>query len=210
VTAILIADDHAIVRRGLKQLLLDELPGATFGEAETAAETVASARSGSWDLVILDISMPGRSGLDVLKDIKAALPRLPVLVLSMYPEEQFAVRALRAGAAGYLTKDTAPEELVAAVRKVTRGGRYVSASLAERLASEVSGGTEKDPHELLSDREFQVFKLIASGLTPTAIAERLSLSVQTVSTYRTRLLEKMGMTSNAELTRYAHLRRLIE
>ncbi len=209
-TAILIADDHAIVRRGLIQLLTDGLPGARFGEAETAAEAVAAARAGDWDLLVLDISLPGRSGLDVLKDVKSARPKLPVLILSMHPEEQFAVRALRAGAAGYLTKETAPEELLAAVRKVLRGGRYVSASLAERLASEIGGESGKEPHEMLSDREFQVLRLIASGLTLTAIAEKLSISVQTVSTYRSRLLEKMGMATNADLTKYVHLHGLIE
>jgi DNA-binding NarL/FixJ family response regulator len=208
--SILVADDHAIVRRGLTQLLSDELEGARFGEAATATDAVQAVRSGEWDLVVLDISLPGRSGLDVLKEIKAARPKLPVLILSMYPEEQFAVRALRAGAAGYLTKQTAPEELVGAVRKVLRGGRYVSASLAERLANEIGGSPEKEPHETLSDREFQVLRLIASGLSLTAIADALTISVQTVSTYRTRLLEKMGMTTNADLSRYARLHGLIE
>lgn len=201
---ILIADDHAVVRHGLKRILGEELPGTVFGDAETSAEALATARDGDWDLVILDISLPGRSGLDVLKELKALKPKLPVLVLSMHPEEQFAVRALRSGAAGYLTKQGAPDELVAAVRKVLRGGRYVSASLAERLAGEIAGASDRAPHETLSDREFQVFRLIASGQTLTAIAEDLSLSVQTVSTYRTRLLEKMGLTTNADLTRYAH------
>jgi two-component system invasion response regulator UvrY len=210
VTAILVADDHAVVRRGLIQLLTDGLPHARFGEAGTAAEAVAAARAGEWDLLVLDISLPGRSGLDALKDVKSARPKLPVLILSMHPEEQFAVRALRAGAAGYLTKQTAPEELLAAVRKVLRGGRYVSASLAERLASEIGGEGGKEPHETLSDREFQVLRLIASGLTLTAIAAKLSISVQTVSTYRARLLEKMGMATNADLTKYAHLHGLIE
>jgi len=210
VTAILVADDHAIVRRGLIELLRDAFPGARFGEAESAPEAVAAGRGGEWDLVVLDISLPGRSGLDALKDLKAARPALPVLILSMHPEEQFAIRALRAGAAGYVTKQSAPEELVGAVRKVLRGGRYVSAALAERLAMEVGGRTEGAPHESLSDREYQVLRLIASGLTLTAIAEQLSLSVQTVSTYRTRLLEKMGMTTNAELASYARLHGLLE
>jgi DNA-binding NarL/FixJ family response regulator len=210
VTAILIADDHAVVRRGLVQLLSDELPGTRFGEADSAPAAVAAGRTGEWDLVILDISLPGRSGLDALKDLKAARPQLPVLILSMHPEEQFAIRALRAGAAGYVTKQSAPDELVAAVKKALRGGRYVSASLAERLAVEIGAKGAGAPHEALSDREFQVLRLIASGLTLTAIAEELSVSVQTVSTYRTRLLEKMGMSTNAELTRYANAHRLLE
>lgn len=209
-TAILIADDHAVVRRGLIELLTDALPGARFGECESAADTVVAARTGTWDLVVLDLSLPGRSGLDVLKDVKAARPKLPVLILSMYPERQFAVRALKAGAAGYLTKESPPEELVSAVRRVLRGGRYVSASLAERLASEIGGASDKESHERLSDREFQVLRLIASGLSLTAIGEKLSVSVQTVSTYRARLLEKMGMTTNAELTTYVQLHGLFE
>ena len=209
-TAILVADDHAIVRRGIMQLLSDELTNVRFGETETAVSTVMAARSEEWDLLILDISLPGRSGLDVLKDVKAARPRLPVLILSMYSEEQFAVRALRAGAAGYVAKHAVPEELVVAVRKVLGGGRYVSAELAEKLATELGGSGDREPHEALSDREFQVLRLIASGLSLTAIGERLSVSVQTVSTYRTRLLEKMGMTANVELTTYARLHGLID
>lgn len=209
-TAILVADDHAIVRRGLIQLLSDALTDLRFGEAETAAGTVLLARSEEWDLLILDISLPGRSGLDVLKDIKAARPKLPVLILSMYPEEQFAIRALRAGASGYVAKHSLPEELVGAVRKVLRGGRYVSPALAERLAAELGGAEGKAPHETLSDREFQVLQLVASGLSLTAIGERLSVSVQTVSTYRTRLLAKMGMATNVELTTYARQNGLVE
>ena len=209
-TAILVADDHAIVRRGLIQLLSDELKDVRFGEAETAAGAIVAARSEEWDLLILDISLPGRSGLDVLKDVKATRPRLPVLILSMYPEEQFALRALRAGAAGYVAKHAVPEELVVAVRKVLRGGRYVSAALAEKLAAEIGGSGEREPHETLSDREFQVLRLIASGLSLTAIGERLTVSVQTISTYRTRLLQKMGMTTNVELTTYARLHGLVD
>jgi DNA-binding NarL/FixJ family response regulator len=209
VTAILLADDHAIVRRGLVELLRDAFPSARFGEARSAPEAVAQGRTGEWDLVILDISLPGRSGIDALKDLKAARPTLPVLMLSMHPEEQFAIRALRAGAAGYLTKESAPDELVSAVKKILRGGRYVSASLAERLAAEIGSRSGAAPHESLSDREFEVLRGIASGLTLTAIGEKLSVSVQTVSTYRTRLLEKMGMTTNAELAEYVRLNGLI-
>ena len=203
--SILLADDHAIVRRGMKEVLQEALPDVRIVEAESAAETMDAARAGAFDLVILDVSLPGRSGLDVLKDIKAAHPKLPVLMLSMHPEEQFAVRALRAGAAGYVTKQSPPEEMLGAVRKALAGGRYVSASLAERLATEVGGDTKKEPHELLSDREFQVLMLIASGHSLTEIGAKLSVSVQTVSTYRTRLLEKMALTSNAELTQYVRL-----
>lgn len=209
-TAILLADDHAIVRHGLRELLQEAFPEARFGEAGTAAEAVQAARSGEWDLLVLDLSLPGRSGLDALKDVKAARPKLPVLILSMYPEKQFAVRALKAGAAGYLTKQSAPAELVDAVRKVLRGGRWVSASVAELLAAEVGGDTAREPHETLSDREFQVLRLIASGFSLTAIGEELSVSVQTVSTYRTRLLEKMGLSTNAELTKYVQLHGLNE
>jgi len=205
VISILLADDHAIVRRGMKEVLQEALPDVRIVEAESAAETMDAARAGAFDLVILDVSLPGRSGLDVLKDIKAAHPKLPVLMLSMHPEEQFAVRALRAGAAGYVTKQSPPEEMLGAVRKALAGGRYVSASLAERLATEVGGDTKKEPHELLSDREFQVLMLIASGHSLTEIGAKLSVSVQTVSTYRTRLLEKMALTSNAELTQYVRL-----
>ncbi len=207
-TSILLADDHAIVRRGMKEVLQEELPGVRIVEAENAGATIDAAREGEFDLVILDVSLPGRSGLDVLKDIKAAHPKLPVLMLSMHPEEQFAVRALRAGAAGYVTKHSPPEELLSAVRKALAGGKYVSAALAERLATEVSGDTKKEPHELLSDREFQVLMLIASGHSLTEIGATLSVSVQTVSTYRTRLLEKMALTSNAELTQYVRLHNL--
>ena len=204
-TAILLADDHAIVRRGLRELLLDAFADLRIEEAASAGQVADLVRDGSWDLLILDVSLPGRSGLDVLKDVKASHPKLPVLILSMHPEEQFAIRALRAGAAGYLTKQSAPDELVGAVRKALQGGRYVSATLAERLASEIGGSGQKEPHELLSDREFQVLRLIASGYSLTAIGERLTVSVQTVSTYRGRLLEKMGMATNAELTDYVRL-----
>lgn len=209
-SAILLADDHAVVRRGVRQLLSDELPGSRFGEAGTANEALAAARAEAWDLLILDLSLPGKSGLDALKELKAARPKLPVLVLSMYPEEQFALRALRAGASGYVTKQSPPEELVAAVKKVLRGGRWVSEATAERLASQVGGDARQEPHEALSDREFQVMRLIASGLTLTAIAERLAISVQTVSTYRGRILEKMELATNADLAAYARRHGLLE
>jgi len=163
-----------------------------------------------WDVVILDITMPGRGGLEILKEVKKARPRIPVLVLSMHPEDQFAVRVLKAGASGYMTKETAPEELVGAIRKILAGGRHISSSLAEIMAAYLTVKTEKPPHELLSNREFQVLRQIASGRTVSEIARELSLSVRTVSTYRTRILEKMGLKTNAELTHYAFQNQLVK
>jgi len=199
----LIADDHAVVRQGLKQILLEEFPDASFGEAANGADILTLVKQQEWDVVTLDISLPGRSGLEVLKEARERRPNLRVLVLSMHPEEQYAVRALKAGAAGYVTKQTAPEELVNAVKKILSGGKYVSAALAEKLASALGAPSDRPAHETLSDREYQVFCLIASGKTTGQIAEELNLSVQTISTYRARVLEKMSMSTNAELTRYA-------
>jgi two-component system invasion response regulator UvrY len=210
VISILIADDHAILRRGLKEILADELEGAILDEAGNAQEVLTQVQSRAWDLVILDITMPGRSGLDLLRDLQQLRPKLPVLVLSMHPENQYAKRVLRAGAAGYMNKETAPKELVKAVRKVLAGGRYVSAALAEKLAADLSADAARLPHERLSDREFEVLRMIASGKTASQIAEELHLSVTTVSTYRARILEKMGMTNNAELMRYALDNRLVD
>ncbi len=207
---ILLADDHAVVRRGLKQILADDFKRATFGEARNAQEALDLVWKDNWDVVILDITMPGRSGLEVLREIKKSRPKLPVLVLSMHPENQFAVRVLKRGAAGYMTKESAPEELVGAIKKVLAGGRYVSTSLAEKLATYVSSESQKPPQELLSDREFQVLRLIASGKIVSEIAKELSLSVKTISTYRTRILEKMGLRNNAELMHYAMQHQLIE
>ena len=202
-TRVLLVDDHAVVRQGLKQVLAESLPDATFGDASNADEALRMVRTATWDVVILDISLPGKSGIDALKELRAAHPRLPVLVLSMHPEEQFAVRALKAGAAGYVTKRTAARDVVAAVKKVLSGGRYVSASLAERLAAQTQSGLAETPHETLSDREYQVFRLLAMGKTVKQIGKELDLSPQTVSTHRTHILEKMGMQSNAELIQYA-------
>jgi two-component system, NarL family, invasion response regulator UvrY len=199
---VLIADDHAVVRRGLKQILLDEFGALEVGEAADAHETLRLAHAGDWDLVVLDISMPGRSGLEVLKELKQTRPRLPVLILTTHPEEQYAVRVLKAGAAGYMTKESAPEHLVEAVRRVTAGGRYITPTLADLLVTNLAAA-DRPPHEALSDREFQVLRLIASGKTVGQIADALSLSPNTVSTYRTRILEKTGMKTNAELTHYA-------
>ena len=198
------------MRRGLRQILADELTGAEFGEAGNAQEVLEQVWRESWDVVVLDITMPGRSGLDVLREIRKARPKLPVLVLSVHPENQFAVRVLRRGASGYMTKESAPEELVGAVRKVMAGGRYVSSSLAEQLAANVSGDVQAQPQELLSDREFQVLRLIASGKQVSEIGRELSLSVKTISTYRTRILGKMGLKNNAELMHYAMQHQLLE
>jgi two-component system invasion response regulator UvrY len=202
-TRILLADDHAVVRQGLRQIVTESVRGPVFGEASSGEEALRKAAAEKWDLVILDISLPGKSGLDVLKELRAAEPGVPVLVLSMHPEEHFAVRALKAGAAGYVTKRTAARDLAAAVKKVLAGGRYVSASLAERLASEIQLGPGQLAHERLSDREYQVFRMLASGKTVKEIGEEISLTPQTVSTHRSRILEKMRMTTNAELTQYA-------
>src|SRR6266852_2608397 len=210
VIKVLIADDHAILRRGLKEILVRELEGAVCGEAEDAQQVLAQVQSHDWDLVILDITMPGRSGLDVLRDLKAARPKLPVLVLSMHPEDQYGKRVLRAGAAGYMNKESAPEELIKAIRKVLSGGRYVSPALAEKLALDLNQDAERPIHETLSGREFEVLRMIACGKTVSQIAEELHLSVPTVSTYRARILEKMNMTTTAELMRYAFRNHLVD
>jgi len=207
---VLIADDHAIVRRGLIEILLRELKDPLCGEAENAQQVLAQVRSQTWDLVILDVSMPGRSGIDVLSDVKREQPKLPVLVLSMHPEDQYGKRVLKAGASGYMNKNSAPEELIKAIRKVLAGGRYVSPALAEKLALDLSEDLSHLPHEALSDREFEVLCMIGSGKTISLIAEELHLSVATISTYRARILEKMNMTTNAELMRYAFQSRLVE
>ena len=209
---VLIADDHAVVRQGLKQILGDTPEMVVAGEATNGQEVLDKVRAEAWDIVVLDISMPDRSGLDILKELQSERPKLPVLVLSMYSEDQFAVRVLKAGARGYLTKDSAPDDLVKAIRKVVSGGTYVSGFLAEKLAMEIGIGTDssKLPHETLSDREFQVLRLIAAGKSVKEIAAELYLSVKTVSTYRARLLLKMNLETNAELIHYAVQNRLID
>jgi DNA-binding NarL/FixJ family response regulator len=206
---VLIADDHAIFRRGLKDTLVDEFSKVSFGEARSAQEALDQIRKHKWELAILDISMPGKSGLDILDEIRSLQPNLPVLLLSMHPEEQFARRALKSGAAGYLTKESVPEELARAVRRALSGGRYVSETLAERLAWDIHQ-TDEPLHDLLSNREFQVLRMIASGKTVTGVAEELCLSVKTVSTYRARILEKTGMRNNAELIRYAMKNHIVD
>jgi len=209
-TRILIADDHAILRRGLKEILMRELEDAACGEAENAQQVLTQIQNQEWDVLILDVTMPGRSGLDVLRDLKTLRPKLPVLVLSMHPEDQYGKRILKAGAAGYMNKDTAPEELIKAIRKVRTGGRYVSSALAEKLALALSADTERPTHEILSEREFEVLRMIASGKTVGQIAEELHLSITTISTYRARVLEKMSMATTAELMHYALQNHLVE
>jgi DNA-binding NarL/FixJ family response regulator len=199
----LIVDDHAVVRRGLRQILADAFPDATFGEASSAEEAEDKINKEPWSLVILDISMPGRNGLDALKALKPNHPKLPVLVLSVHSEEQYALRTLKAGASGYMTKETAPDLLVEAVNKVLSGRLFVSDNLAERLALSLNPHRPRSLVEQLSDRELEVLKLLASGKTITDIANQLGLSVKTVSTYRTRTLEKLGMRTNSELLRFA-------
>ena len=208
---ILIADDHAIVRAGLKQFIADEPDMEVTGEAETGAQTLELVRGGDWDVVLLDISMPDRSGVDTLKTLKHIKPELPVLILSGFPEGQYAVNLLRAGASGYLNKESAPAELVRAIRMVVSGRRYVSATLAEILAHDISSPASDRPvHTALSEREFQIFCKLAAGQAVSKIADELFLSVKTVSTYRTRILEKMSMKTNADLTYYAIKNQLIQ
>ncbi len=206
---ILIADDHAIVRRGLKQLLLEEYPSATIVEVDDAESLVNKTMLEKWDVVICDLSMPGRSGLDALRQIKQTSPSPPVLIMSMHPEDQYALRVLKAGASGYLGKDNIHDELINAIRIALLGKKYITPSIAEKLADAIDADNEKPPHELLSDRELDVFKLLASGKSVSEIAAQLSLSITTVSTYRSRILEKMKIRSNAEMTRYALEMKLI-
>jgi DNA-binding NarL/FixJ family response regulator len=210
VIRILIADDHPILRRGLKDILSHELKGAVCGEAGNAQEVVSQVQSQNWDILILDLTMPGRSGLDVLRDVKGLQPELPVLVLSMHPEDQLGRRMLKAGASGYMNKESAPEELIKAVRKVLAGGTYVSPALAERLAADLHEDSGRPLHENLTDREFEVLRLIVAGKTTSQIAEVLHLSPTTVSTYRAHILEKMKMTTTAELIKYAMTNRIVD
>jgi two-component system invasion response regulator UvrY len=200
---ILIADDHSVVRKGLRQILLEEFLAAHIGEAVDADELFTKILKEEWDVVITDISMPGRSGLDVLQQIRQHYPKLPVLVLSVHPEDQYAIRVMKSGASGYLNKDSAPEELVKAVHRLLLGKKYITPSLAEKLAETLDQDADKLPHEYLSDREFEVMRLLASGASISDIADKLALSPTTVSTYRARVLIKMNVRTNADLTRYA-------
>jgi DNA-binding NarL/FixJ family response regulator len=207
---ILIADDHAVVRRGLREILSDALPGSDISEAGNGDEVLNHLGKSPAALLVLDINMPGRSGIDVLRDVKHTYPRLPVIILSCHPEDQYAVRCLRAGAAAYINKDSAPEELAIATKKIMSGGRYISASLAEQLIANLDEPVDKPLHESLSDREHEVMRMIAEGVPLTEIADRLHVSVKTISSYRARIMEKMQMKSNAELTRYAMANSLID
>ena len=207
---VLIADDHAVVREGVKHILNENFKGVVVGEAATGQEVLHQVRERAWDVVILDLTMPDRSGLDILGDLKVAHPDMPILVLSMHSEEQYAVRVLKAGASGYIIKLSASDELVNAIHKVMAGGKYVSASLAEKLAFYLDRGSQGALHETLSDREFQVLVLIASGKTVSQIARELSRSVNTVSTHRSRILEKLNLKTTTELIRYAIEHKLIE
>ncbi|PYS21875.1 MAG: DNA-binding response regulator [Acidobacteria bacterium] len=208
---VLIVDDHSVVRNGLKKILEDQPDEIAFGEAETASEAIAFVHEQDWDLVILDISLGGgRNGLDTLKEMKQIRPRLRVLILTMHAEEQYARRAFKAGAAGYVTKDSPRAELLEAIKRILGGAKYISPALAEKLIEYIDNDTALSAHEILSDREFQVLRLIASGKTVTEIAELLSLSDKTISTYRARILEKMRMKTNAELTYYAIRNRLVD
>jgi two-component system invasion response regulator UvrY len=199
----LIADDHAIVRKGLIQLIREEFYEAEIAEANDSTEVYEKVKSQIWDVILLDISMPGRNGLDILKQLRADGIKAPILMLSMHPEEQYAIRVLKAGASGFLNKESATAELVAAIQKVLMGRKYISASLAEKLADNAGDKSDKALHESLSDREMQVLQMLASGKTVSEVAEEISLSVNTISTYRARLLEKLSLNNNAELTRYA-------
>ncbi|HNU86150.1 MAG: response regulator transcription factor [Pseudomonadota bacterium] len=206
---ILIADDHPIVREGYKKILTSQPDMDVTGEAGNGQEVLDLIQKKDFELILLDISMPGRSGLEILKELRSRKPHLPVMILSIYPEEQYAVRAFRDGASGYLTKASTPKELISAIRKVSQGGRYVTEALAEKLTYFLHGDADKVPHEKLSDREYQVMLLIASGKTVTQIADELCLSVKTISTYRRHILEKMQFTTNAEITMYAIQNKLL-
>jgi two-component system, NarL family, invasion response regulator UvrY len=199
----LIADDHTVVRKGLKQMLLEAFPSAHIEEVSDAEDLFKKVMKESWDIVISDISMPGRSGLEVLQQIRQDHPKLPVLILSVYPEEQYAIRVLKAGASGYLTKDSAPEELVKAINQLLLGKKYITPSIAEKMAANLDRDTARLPHETLSDREFEVMKQLAAGRSVSEIADKISLSATTVSTYRGRIMTKMNLKTNADLTLYA-------
>ena len=207
---LLIADDHAIFREGLKHILEEHPDIIVADEAKNGQEVLDNIWKREYDMVLLDIGMPGMPAIEVLKKVKNEKPRLPILVLSMYPEEQYAVRVIKAGASGYLTKESAPEELITAIRKITAGRKYITSSVAEKLAAEVEPDAARPAHHTLSDREFEVFRLIASGKTVTQVADALFLSVKTISTYRSRILEKMKMKTNAELMHYALKHQMIE
>jgi DNA-binding NarL/FixJ family response regulator len=207
---IIIADDHPIVRAGMKQIIAEASDLVVADEADDGHKLLSKIRKENFDVVILDITMPHMDGLDVLKQLKIEKPKLPVIVLSIHPEDQYALRVLKAGAAGYVTKASAPDELINAIRKVYRGGKYISPAIAEKLVFQLDSNFEEMPHEALSDREYQVLCMLASGKTVTEMADELALSVKTISTYRARILEKMDMKNNAELIHYAVQNRLVD
>ena len=207
---VFIADDHPLIRKGIKEILEEEIDLKVIGEAAYPHEVLEGIQKYEPDILVTDLTMPGRSGLDLISDLKQLFPKLPILVLTMHPEERFAVRALKAGAYGYITKDSKPEELIKAIRQVVTGRKYITPSLAEKLATELNRDQNKQPHEILSDREFQIMRLISSGKKVSEIAEKLSISIRTVNTYRARILLKMNMKSNAELTLYAIENHLID
>ena len=206
---ILIGDDHSVVRRGLKMIILEAYPNAMIEEATDGAEVLQLLNKANWDIIISDISMPGRSGVEIIKLVKEQAPKIPILILSVHAAEQYAVRTLKAGASGYLTKESAPEELVKAIKQIVSGRRYITPDIADLLVDQHTKNDSDEPHKQLSNREFEVMKMIASGKKISDIAEILFLSINTISTYRTRILEKMGLASNAELTRYALTNNLI-
>jgi DNA-binding NarL/FixJ family response regulator len=208
--AFLIVDDHALVRRGLREVLVEGFSDARFGEAESGAGALEQLSTADWDLLLLDIHMPERSGLEILEEVRRRWPQLPVLVVSAYPEEEFAVRCLRLGAAGYVTKNSAPDELVVAVRKALQGGKYVTNTLAERLASMLGTIGQQDPRQILSGRELQVVRLVAAGRSGKEIAAELHVSEKTIATYRSRIADKLGVSTNVELTRYALQHKLVD
>jgi two-component system, NarL family, invasion response regulator UvrY len=207
---ILVVDDHPLIRKGIVQTLTDEFPQGVILEASNSADTLDTVQKQVLDLVLLDLSLPGRSGLDLLKEIKAICPKLPVLIVSSYPEDQFAIRSLKAGAAGYLNKESPPQTLILAARRAMAGGKFLSPAIAERLATELTVDTSKPLHEQLSDREYDILRRLASGQSISDISATLNLSAKTVSTYRTRLLQKMRMQNNAELIQYAIRAKLVE
>jgi two-component system, NarL family, invasion response regulator UvrY len=208
-TRILIVDDHGVVRRGVREVLLEGFPDAQFGEAASWDEATAALSDHPWDVMLLDINIPGRNGLELLEEVRRRWPRLPVLIVSAFPEEEFAVRSLRLGAAGYLTKSRASDELIAAARKALQGGKYVTATLAEKLAGMLGGEAEAEPHTTLSSRELQVLQLVAVGRTAKEIAAELRLSEKTIATYRSRISEKLGLSTNVEIARYAMQHKLV-
>lgn len=207
---ILLIDDHTMVREGLRRLLAEEFAEASFGDAANGAEALECVRAQEWDVVLLDLSLPGRGGLEIMKDLHAIRPKMPILIMTMYGEDQYAVRAFRSGAAGYITKGSSPDELIAAVQKVGAGGKYITEAVGEQLAGSLSGRAGASLHESLSNRELQVLRLLGSGKTVKEIGVELSLSVKTVSTYRTRILEKLNLQTTAQLVRYVVAAGLVE